>query len=131
MTDGKELGSGEAKLETYVSRMLIVCVAISVVLESIGLAMYFGAYGNTQVSQSPNVYISGHDFFSFIATTVQNLFVSQNAVLFMTLGLIFLILTPYIRAVTSVVYFAWTKNAKYVAITAFVLIVLTISLIIH
>jgi uncharacterized membrane protein len=49
----------------------------------------------------------------------------------MVLGIAALILTPYIRAITSVIYFASRKNLKYCLITFFVLAVLTMSLMMH
>lgn len=125
------LGSGESKLETVVSYILIIGVVISVLLEITGIALFYEAYGNLQVSQSKAVFITGQDFFAFIYNQIQHLLVSQNALWFMTIGLIILILTPYIRAITSVVYFAWEKNRNYVLITLFVLIVLTVSLALH
>jgi uncharacterized membrane protein len=126
-----ELGSGETKLETIISYLLIVGVVVSVILECIGITLYYGTYGNVQVSQNQAVFISGKNFFAFIIYQTQHLLGSQNALLFMTLGLIILILTPYIRAITSVVYFAWEKHFKYVLITMFVLVVLTLSLALH
>jgi uncharacterized membrane protein len=125
------LGSGETKLETIVSYLLMVGVVVSVILEAIGITLYYGTFGNVQVSQNQAVFISGKNFFAFIIYQTQHLLGSQNAILFMTLGLIILILTPYIRAITSVIYFAWEKHYKYVLITLFVLIVLTISLALH
>jgi len=125
------LGSGETKLETIVSYLLIAGVIISVIMEAIGIILYYGTYGNVQVSQNQAVFISGKNFFAFIIYQTQHLLGSQNALLFMTLGLIILILTPYIRAITSVIYFAWERHYKYVLITLFVLIVLTISLVLH
>jgi len=126
-----ELGSGETKLETIISYLLIVGVVISVILEVIGITLYYGTYGNVQVSQNQAVFISGKNFFAFIIYQTQHLLGSQNALLFMTMGLIILILTPYIRAITSFIYFAWEKHYEYVLITLFVLIVLTISLALH
>ena len=125
------LGSGETKLETIVSYLLIVGVVVSVILEVIGITLYYGTYGNVQVSQNQAVFIRGMDFFAFIIYQTQHLLGSQNALLFMTLGLIILILTPYIRAITSVIYFAWERHYKYVLITLFVFVVLTISLALH
>jgi uncharacterized membrane protein len=126
-----ELGSGETKLETIISYLLIVGVVVSVILEAIGITLYYGTYGNVQVSQSQAVFISGKNFFAFIVYQTQHLLGSHNALLFMTLGLIILILTPYVRAITSIIYFAWEKHYKYVLITLFVLVVLTISLALH
>jgi uncharacterized membrane protein len=130
MTDG-ELGSGETKLEAIIGYLLIIGVATSVVLSIIGIALFYGSYGNTQVSQNQAFFIKGENFFAFAIEQTQHLFGSQNALLFMTLGLIILLLTPYIRAITSVIYFGWKKNRKYVAITLFVLLVLTASLALH
>ena len=129
------LGSGESKLETIISYLLILGVLTSVVLITIGIILYYDANGNLQIvtekSQNSNVFISGQNFFSLIIYQSQRLFGLQNAFVFMTLGLIILILTPYIRAITSVVYFAWEKHYKYVLITLFVLVVLTASLALH
>jgi uncharacterized membrane protein len=121
----------ESKLETAISILLITGVVVSVVLEAVGMALYFGAYGNVDVSRSPVVYIEGENFFAFVVEKVQNLFVAENALIFMTLGIIILVLTPYIRGITSAIYFGWEKNWKYVAITLFVLLVLTFSLALH
>jgi len=125
------LGSGESKLETIISYILIIGVVASVVFEVIGIALFYGAYGNLQISQDKSVFISGQNFFVFIIDQFLHLFGSQNALLFITTGLIILILTPYIRAITSALYFAWEKHYKYVLITLFVLVVLTASLALH
>ena len=125
------LGSGESKLETIISCILIIGVLLSIVFEVIGIALFYGTYGNLQISQNKNMFISGQNFFVFIINKFQNLFGSQNALSFITLGLIILILTPYIRAITSAIYFVWEKHYKYVLITLFVLVVLTASLALH
>ena len=44
------------------------------------------------------------------------------------LGIVVLMLTPYVRVVASVLYFGLAKNPKYLLITLFVLLVLTASL---
>jgi len=49
----------------------------------------------------------------------------------MTLGVATLILTPFVRVIASALYFVWRKNTKYVLITAFVLVALTVSLASH
>lgn len=126
-----ELGSGESNLETIISYLLIIGVIASVLLIGIGMILYYGEYGNVQISQDKSVFIVGQNFFVFTVGVFQHLFVSQNALVFITIGLIVLILTPYIRAITSAVYFAWEKHYKYVLITLFVLFVLTASLTLH
>jgi len=125
------LGSGESTLETIISYILIIGVVVSVVLEAIGIMLYYQAYGNVQISQNKAVFISGKDFFAFIITQVPHMFGSMSALTFITLGLVILILTPYVRAITSALYFGWEKHYKYVLITLFVLVVLTASLALH
>ncbi len=125
------LGSGESKLETIISYVLIIGVVVSVAFEVVGIALFYGTYGNLQISQDKSVFISGQNFFAFIIDQIRHLFGSQNALSFIIIGLIILILTPYIRAITSALYFAWEKHYKYVLITLFVLIVLTASLALH
>ena len=125
------LGSGETKLETIISYILIIGVIFSMILTVIGMALYYRTYGNVQISQKPTVFISGQNFFAFIINEIPHFGGSMNALTFITMGLIVLILTPYVRAITSAIYFAWEKHFKYVLITLFVLIVLTISLILH
>jgi len=121
----------ESKLETVISILLIAGVVASVALEAVGIALYFGVYGNVDVSSNSAVYIQGENFFAFVVEKVQNLFVSENALAFMTMGIVVLVLTPYIRGITSAIYFGWEKNWKYLAITLFVLLVLTLSLALH
>lgn len=127
----KDYQENESKLEHIISYLLIIGVIIAVLLEIIGMALYFGAFGNLQYSQSSNVYVTGQDFFAFAAEKIQSIFATQNAVLFMTLGIIVLILTPYARAIASLGFFAFKGNRKYVLITLFVLAVLTTSLALH
>jgi len=125
------LGSGETKLELIVSYLLITGVLTSVIFEVIGIALYYGTYGNVLVSHNPSVFISGENFFALFIQQIQQLFGTQNAIAYMTLGIVILMLTPFVRAVTSVLYFTWERNWKYVAITLFVLVVLTVSLALH
>jgi uncharacterized membrane protein len=75
--------------------------------------------------------IHGRDFFSFI----YGLFSGQSnpgaAIWLITVGIVLLILTPFVRVIISVFYFGWEKNFKYVVITLFVFVVLVLSLTLH
>lgn len=121
----------EVKLELLISYLLIIGVITAVVLEVIGITLYYGTYGNMAYSQAPNVYITGENFFAFVIERLQNLLVTENALAFMTAGIIVLVMVPFVRAIASCLYFAWEKNWKYVAITLFVIAILTISLAFH
>ena len=123
--------NNESKFEKVISYLLITGVILSILLEMIGVIMLYHSYGNLNISHETNVYIKGHDFFSFIYQQIQDRQTTQPAILLMITGIIVLILTPYLRVIASFVYFLWQKNYKYVLITLFVLIVVTLSLALH
>jgi len=125
------IGSGESKLETTISYLLIIGVIFSLILEAIGLILFYYSFANLNILENEVVFIRGNDFFSFVVTLFQGENIQNNAILFMTLGLVTLILTPYVRVITSVIYFAWKKNKKYLLVTLFVLVLLTASLALH
>jgi uncharacterized membrane protein len=127
----KALGSGESKLETGISYLLTIGVAASLFLEVIGLTLFYGFYANLNILENSFAFVQGQNFFSFVSTLLQGNYTQNTAFLFMTTGLVVLILTPYVRVITSVIYFAWKKNRIYVLVTLFVLIILTFSLALH
>ena len=120
----------EQKLENAISYVLIAGVLISLLLEIAGVVLFIKSYGQMAISQEQSVFIQGHDFFSFIYNEFSQ-HTRALSVMLMTAGVIVLILTPYIRVILSVLFFARRKNIKYVVITLFVLAILTISLILH
>ena len=127
----RQLGSGESKLEIVISYMLIVGVVLSLILEVIGVAFLYGSFRRLDISQDPSFFIQGRDFFTFMFETIAGKHPAGPGISFMTAGIIVLILTPYIRVIASVFYFAAERNLRYVLITLFVLVVVTLSLALH
>lgn len=121
----------KSKLEPAISYLLIGGVAFSLLCEAIGIVLLHHSSGRFGISESREMFIRGQNFFSFLYGLFHGEYRQNSGVLLMTLGIAILILTPYARVVMSVFYFAWKKNIKYVVITLFVLILLTISLAIH
>ncbi len=124
-------GSGETLLETWISYVLIAGVTISLMLEAAGIILFLRAAHSAAISEQPGVFVHGHDFFTFLGGLLTEHAAGTPGLRLMILGIAVLILTPYVRAVMSVVYFAAEKNIKYFFITLFVLIVLTVSLLFH
>ena len=124
-------GSGETRLENWVSRVLIVGVAISLALEGAGMALLLLHSHSTAISWESHALIHGRGFFTFLGGLATEMPAVSSPLYLMTLGIVILLLTPYIRAAMSVFYFASVKNVKYLIITLFVLAILTISLTIH
>ena len=127
---GRE-GSGETKLETAISYVLIVGVILSLILEIAGIILFYRQYGTLAISERHSMFIQDADFFSFLGRLLHETSAGADGMRLMVLGIAILILTPYVRAVMSVIYFAVEKNIKYFLITLFVLMVLTISLMLH
>jgi uncharacterized membrane protein len=124
-------GKTDSKLESIISYILIAGVVASLILTVVGLFSYY-SYGQFRiVLDDPRVFIQGQNFFSFVVETLKGGNGNNNSLFFITLGIIILILTPYIRVIASFFYFGFTKDLKYVFITLFVLIALTVSLILH
>ncbi len=128
----KELGSGESKLETIISYLLIIGVVLSLALEIAGIAIFYKSHGNLDILfQDKAMFIQGRNFFSFLYQLFARGPMQNTGIFLMTLGIAALILTPFVRVIVSALYFAWRKDAAYVLITAFVLIALTTSLALH
>lgn len=128
----KELGSGESRLETAISNLLIIGVVLSLALEIAGITIFYRSHGTLDILlQDKSVFIQGRDFFSFLYQLFAREPLQNTGVFLMTLGIAALILTPFVRVIASAVYFAWKRDARYVLITAFVLIALTVSLALH
>jgi uncharacterized membrane protein len=122
---------GNEGLETAISYLLIAGVLSSMILEIVGVILFYHTYGTPVLQYGNTFIIQGHDFFSFISEVVRGKLPGGVAIQLMTAGILVLMLTPFLRVVFSMVYFAWEKNYKFVLITLFVLVVLTISLTFH
>ena len=124
-------GRGGTKLETGISYILIVGVVVSLVLEGLGLILYFETTHSVAIDQGSAMFIRGSNFFAFLLDLLFETSRRITALRLMILGIGILILTPYVRAVMSVAYFTATRNIKYIVITLFVLVILTVSLMAH
>lgn len=121
----------ESKFEKAISYLLIIGVSISILFEIIGLSLFYYYFRHLNISGIGMMFIHGKNFFSFLTELFRGEYAQNNAILFMTFGITILILTPYLRVLISIIYFAFNRNIKYTIITLFVFIILTISLIMH
>ncbi|MHB1274735.1 MAG: DUF1634 domain-containing protein [Candidatus Humimicrobiaceae bacterium] len=121
----------EIKLEIILSYMLIAGVIVSLSLMITGIILFYINTGNLNISRSPQMFIKGQNFFHFIYELLQGQKLQSLPVSFIVAGTVILMLTPFIRVVASLIYFATVKDLKYVLITFIVLAILTISLSMH
>ena len=120
--------NSEDRFDPAIGYVLIVGVAMSLVLETSGILLYYFSYGHFNILEERSLFIHGRNFFDFVIELFQGGSMGKKAVFLMSLGVVILVLTPYVRVLMSVVYFAREKNTKYILITLFVLILLTMSL---
>ncbi len=124
--------SSEEKLELAISYILIGGVLVSIAIEAFGIASYYSMNANLDIVFQPSFAMTGRDFFSYTGILIQRLFAGAWApTMMLALGIVLLMLTPYLRVLASVIYFGLSKNPKYLFITFFVLVVLTASLLVH
>jgi uncharacterized membrane protein len=122
----KEKRDDHFDMEILVGYILLAGVLLSVALLSAGLVWHWARWGNLRFEHS----IVGMNFFEFILTTLRQ--TASHAVrprLVLNMGIGVLMLTPFVRVLASVFYFAFVeRNRKYTLFTGFVFCVLTYSL---
>jgi len=119
------------KLETIISYILIGGVMLSVIIECFGLLLYYAETGDIVLSFSSEWQLSGDNFFSYSAQLFSSFIGGVSTIRIMALGIVLLMLTPFLRVIASVTYFGLRRDLTYVLITIFVLVVLTLSLAVH
>ncbi len=119
----------EHRMESLVGLILQVGVITSASLLMIGLAWHWWVTG----SLTFHYQIKDLNLFQFVVTDLHLAFTGQfRPRLFLSLGIAALLLTPYIRVLVSVFFFAFVeKNLKYTLFTTFVFAVLTYTLFLH
>jgi uncharacterized membrane protein len=120
--------NSEDRFDRAIGYVLITGVVISLLLEAVGILLYHLSYGNFNILEERSLFIHGSNFFDFMIELFKGNYAGKRTVFLMSVGVVILILTPYVRVLMSVLYFAWEKNTKYIFITLFVLLLLTISL---
>jgi uncharacterized membrane protein len=121
-----EKTAARSNIETVVGYILLGGVLLSVALIAGGLAWHWVTTGQLQFEYL----VGGMDLARFITNDLQQLVVGPiHPRYLINLGIAVLILTPYVRILASVLYFAFVaRNWKYTLFTAAVLGVLTYSL---
>jgi uncharacterized membrane protein len=134
MTEYHEAGGmtagSESRLEVGMDRLvgyiLLIGVLVSLLLVLAALIWRWKETGNVEFDYE----LTGMSLFQLMVEEIRQ--AAEGALrprLFLSLGIIALMLTPYIRVLASMVYFmAALKNWKYSLFTAFVLATLTYSL---
>jgi uncharacterized membrane protein len=116
-------GSG---MDALIGGVLLIGILSSVGLILVGLVWHWVVSGKLQLEYS----IAGMNFFQFLWSDLgQAVSGKVQPRLLINLGIAVLMLTPFIRVLTSIFYFTFAKREfKYILFTGFVFCVLTYSL---
>ncbi len=116
----------ESKMDVLIGYILLVGVLLSIMLIAIGVVWHYVVTGHIGLNYS----IAGMNLFQFVASEIREAVLFHlRARLFVNLGIATLMLTPYVRVLASMVFFAFEeRNHKYTTFTAIVFIILTYSL---
>ena len=113
-------------MEILIGYILLVGVLLSVALLAIGFIWRWERSGNLRFRYT----LVGMNFFEFVLTSL-NQMASRDLRprVMVNVGIAVLMLTPFVRVLASVFYFAFVqRNWKYTLFTGFVLGILTYSL---
>jgi uncharacterized membrane protein len=117
--------AGRLDMETMVGSILLTGVLLSLTVIVAGLAWHWALTGHLEFDYM----VTGMNLFQFLLADIRRLaFGAIHPQVAISTGLIVLILTPYVRVLASVLYFAIEHNWKYTLFAGFVLGVLTYSL---
>jgi uncharacterized membrane protein len=109
--------NAKSDLEKIISLLLISCVSAGLILIVAGLALSGGKVANSE-GYNPSSLID------WVAHGVSN--GAPRALV--SLGVAFILLTPFLRTVFSLVWFILNKDRVYIAITGAVAIVLLLAI---
>jgi uncharacterized membrane protein len=133
VSEGSPRGSGgpdksreQFNMDVLVGYVLASGVITAMVLIAAGLIWYWATTGTLGLEYT----MGGTNFFRFVVSDVQTVIrTGFGPRRMINLGIAVLMLTPYVRVASSMVYFGVVeRNWKYTFFTGFVLAVLTYSL---
>jgi uncharacterized membrane protein len=113
-------------IEILIGALLLEGVLLSIGLLLLGLVWQWATTGHLGIDYT----IRGMNLFQFVLADIHQVASgSLSPGLLVNIGIAVLMLTPYMRVLVSMVYFAIIeRNRKYTFFTAFVLSILTYSL---
>jgi uncharacterized protein len=113
-------------MESLIGYILLGGVLLSVALIAIGFVWRWVRSGNLQFQHT----VAGMNFFEFVLSSLRQMASHDlRPRVVVNMGIAVLMLTPFVRVLASVFYFALVeRNWKYTFFTGFVLSVLTYSL---
>jgi uncharacterized membrane protein len=124
------VSEGPTSLQLGISWILRIGVILSVLFNAAGLLLDYAQTGSASLNLAPGSSwnVKAGNFFDFAYSTTRSLSGGLTPVALASLGIVVLMLTPYIRIIAAVFYYSVERDWKYVAITSFVFAVITLGL---
>lgn len=116
----------EAEMDVVIGYVLLIGVLLSAGMVVVGLAWHWARTGHLGAEYR----IARLNLFEFLQAEIHQVAIgAYRPRLLMSLGIVTLLLTPYVRVLASLLFFLFVeRNWKYTLFTGFVLSVLTYSL---
>jgi uncharacterized membrane protein len=122
---------GGGKIGSLIGYTLIVGVILTLLVEILGILLHFVQTNGFDFQFNSQWQMTGKNFFVYIGELVSSFSPFPGAIQVMGLGIVFLMLSSYIRVFTTVLYFGLKRNPKYSLIALSLLILLTGTLLLH
>src|SRR5215471_14652395 len=107
---GNSTEKGFAKELSYI---LIGGVGVSFAFEVVGILWYLLQTGGLSFDFSSQWQLTGASFFAYIVAFFTSNGTGWGPLRVMAVGIIILMLTPYLRVIASAIHFLATRNTKY------------------
>lgn len=124
------MSEGSPSLQLGISWILRIGVVLSVLFNAAGLLLDYAQTGSASLNlvAGSSWNVREGNFFDFAYSTTRSVFGGFTPVELASLGIVILMLTPYIRVIAAVLYYGVERDWNYVAITFFVFTVITLGL---
>ncbi len=123
------MNSRGTTLQVGISWILRAGVGLSLALETLGIMLNYLQTGESSLTVPSAAWLAkGGNFFGFASTSVGSVFSGASPAGITALGVSVLMLTPYSRIIAALIYYTLERDWKYVYITFFVFLVITLGL---
>jgi uncharacterized membrane protein len=117
--------------EAGIGYVLIGGLVISVAVILIGILGYVVQSGGASLEYTAKWQMTGPDFFVYLWNILVSLSTTESPAATMSLGVVLLMLTSYVRVFATAVVFAFSNSMKYTFISLLVFLLLTLTLLTH
>ncbi len=121
----------ESRLETVMSCIFGLGVIVASLFVIIGIILSHHSQAGFDLLKERADFIHKSNFFRLISALIGGRNMPKGPLLFVTLGMVSLVLTPLLAVAAAFVHFASTRNLKFALITLVVMAILITSLAVH